>query len=212
MSASGVSPAFVGSKTSSSGGGGRGGGGGAATVSLSSVPSAYSASASSSSAAASGGAASAVRGLRAAGSSSSGGAAAANLFKTKHNPFLKTFNTLGSLSNAHNISSGKELIEDFDNKIKLVYDDFSEKSADLTAIIEMFIQDLKEGKKTIKGLNEEDKKEIQKRINLQEEGLARIKVGFSPVKVQQNGLKILGKRKSRKSRKSRARKTRKTKH
>lgn len=155
--------------------------------------------------------ASALSAAAAAGSSSSasGGAAAANLFKTKHNPFLKTFNTSGALSNAHNISSGKQLIEDFDNKIKLVYDDFSGKYADLTAIIEMFIQDLKEGKKTIKGLSEEEKKEIQKRINLQEEGLARIKVGFSPVKVQQNGLKILGKRKSRKSR---ARKTRKTKH
>ena len=180
----------------------------------------------------SGGGASTVRGLRAAGSSSGGGAAAAGrglraagssgggaeasasdsaakLFKTKDNPYLTKFNSSASLSTGHNISSGKQLIEDFDNKIKLVYDDFSGKYADLTAIIEMFIQDLKEGKKTIKGLSEEEKKEIQKRINLQEEGLARIKVGFSPVKVQQNGLKILGKRKSRKSR---ARKTRKTKH
>ena len=131
----------------------------------------------------SGGGASTVRGLRVAGSSgggaaasasalsaaaaagssssASGGAAAANLFKTKHNPFLKTFNTSSPLSNAHSISNGQELIEDFDNKIKLVYDDFSKKSLDLTAIIEMFIQDLKEGKKTIKDLSEGVKKEIK---------------------------------------------------
>lgn len=139
--------------------------------------------------------------------SASTSASAAKLFKTKENPLLTKFNSSASHSTARGISTGQELIDDFDNKIKLVYDDFSDKYANLTTIIEILIQDLKEGKKTIKGLSEEEKREIQKRINLQEEGLARVKVGFSPVKIQQNGIKILGKRKSRKSRK-----TRKTKH
>jgi hypothetical protein len=154
--------------------------------------------------------------------SSSGGAGAAGsaseaLFKTRENPYLEKFTKTPSLAppslaplslaKSKGISTGDDLIDDFDRKIDIVYGDFEEKSANLTAMIELFIEDLKEGKKSIKGLTEKQKRDIQKRINLQEEGIARIKVGFSPVKIGTNGLKILGGR--RKTKKSRTRKTRK---
>jgi hypothetical protein len=147
----------------------------------------------------------------AAGAGAAGSAAEAS-FKTRENPYLEKFTKTPSsaplsLAKSKGISTGDDLIDDFDRKIDIVYGDFEEKSANLTAMIELFIEDLKEGKKSIKDLSEKEKREIQKRINLQEEGIARIKVGFSPVKIGTNGLKILGGR--RKTKKSRTRKTRK---
>ena len=147
----------------------------------------------------------------AAGVGAAGSAAEAS-FKTRENPYLEKFTKTPSsaplsLAKSKGISTGDDLIDDFDRKIDIVYGDFEEKSANLTAMIELFIEDLKEGKKSIKDLSEKEKREIQKRINLQEEGIARIKVGFSPVKIGTNGLKILGGR--RKTKKSRTRKTRK---
>jgi len=157
----------------------------------------------------------------AAGAGAAGSAAEAS-FKTRENPYLEKFTKTPSLAppslappslaplslaKSKGISTGDDLIDDFDRKIDIVYGDFEEKSANLTAMIELFIEDLKEGKKSIKGLTEKQKRDIQKRINLQEEGIARIKVGFSPVKIGTNGLKILGGR--RKTKKSRTRKTRK---
>jgi len=188
------------------GGGGGSGGGGAASSSGSGRGGAASSSGSG-------------RGGAASSSGSGGGAGGAAgsaseaLFKTRENPYLQKFTKTSSLSplsplaNSKEISTGDDLIDDFDRKIDIVYGDFEEKSANLTAMIELFIEDLKEGKKSIKDLSEKDKRDIQKRINLQEEGIARIKVGFSPVKIGTNGLKILGGR--RKTKKSRTRKTRK---